>query len=251
MHVSLLSFFLNNDRLQARLVSLTPMPLQTAFAMMHKSRFPEQTKRGRMFEAGLSNLVAWWTESFFEVLPEGHIRNRTFDSVQNRLGSHDDPEDILDDDGELIRSPKSLMKHAIMQKGSRDTSAQLFTALCRSLGLPARLVVSLQSLPWKSSVGKPKSPDKRQKDKGKGKAVDVETPVASSSKGIFGGGDGQRLDGAPTEKSDKAKGKERAKPVINLRKSKNKGQVLGRKSKSALKEGQSIVFDISLSSSSH
>ncbi|KAF9021485.1 Rad4-domain-containing protein [Hymenopellis radicata] len=226
--------WLNDELLHARLVSLTPMPLQTAFAMIHKSRFPDQAKRGRMFESSLTNLVNWWTTSFFQVVPEGHLRSRTFDSVQKHLSSNDTVldretlEDILDDEGELIRRPKSLMKHALMQSGSRDTSAQLFTALCRGLGLPTRLVVSLQSVPWKSSIGKTRPPDK---GKARARPLDVsvdEAPVASSSKAVFPG-DGERLDGSSTPKSDKGKGKEKAKPVINLRRSQNKGNVLGKK----------------------
>ncbi len=211
------------------------MPLQTAFAMIHKSRFPEQAKRGRMFESSLTNLVNWWTSSFFQVVPEGHLRSRTFDSVQKYIYSNDSVlddetlEDILDDQSELIRRPKSLMKHALMQSGSRDTSAQLFTALCRGLGLPTRLVVSLQSVPWKSSIGKARPPDK---GKARARPSDVDAPVASSSKAVFPGG-GQRPDGSSTPTSDK--GKEKAKSVINLRRSQNKGKVLGKKP--APKEG--------------
>lgn len=52
---------------------------------------------------------------------------------------------------EEITSPASLMKRAAERSGSRETSAQLFCALCRSLGIPARLVVSPQPLSW--SVG--------------------------------------------------------------------------------------------------
>ncbi|KAF8215000.1 hypothetical protein K438DRAFT_1800573 [Mycena galopus ATCC 62051] len=228
-----------NDRLlHARLMSLTPLSLQTAFAMIHKSRVPEQYKRGRMFETAMGHLVFWWAQTFFDVTFDGHLRNRTYDAVQKPMEKvqpdaaepWDDEllQEVLDEKGELIRGPKSLMKHALMQKGSRDTSAQLFTALCRGLGIPARLVVSLQSLPWQSNAGKPKKKyHKRDADeseitpdvKGKGKAR------ADSSAFV---GDGQRLDGGSVpEKSEKAKGKEKAKPVIKLRKTKSQGNVLG------------------------
>ncbi|KAJ7160117.1 hypothetical protein C8R46DRAFT_363273 [Mycena filopes] len=232
-----------NDRLlQARLLSLTPLSLQTAFAVIHKSRVPEQHMRGRMFEKAIGNLTTWWAEAFFDVAFEGHLRNRTFEDVQRSMERHDVPEDgewdpellreVLDDEGELIKGPKSLMKHALMRKGSRDTSAQLFTSLCRGLGIPARLVVSLQSVPWKSSADKAKV-----KPKGKGKATSEDGDFVPDPKGKGKGkavntsdsfaGDGQRLDGAPPQKSDKAKGKEKAKPIIKLRKSKPKGNVLG------------------------
>ncbi|KAK0243924.1 hypothetical protein EDD85DRAFT_806100 [Armillaria nabsnona] len=241
--------WLNDELLHARLISFVPMSIQTSFAMIHKSRVPHQTKRGRMFEKALDTLVKWWYESFFEVLPEGHIRNRTFDFVQRRMPldsqmqtAEECPldtetlQDILDDDVERIKSPKSLMKHALMQCGSRDTGAQLFTALCRGLGLPSRLVVSLQSVPWQAAVGKPKPKYDKKKKNSQVKVpedgeVDDETPIASTSASSLNGGtfkgEGQRLDGAPVGKSDKAKGKEKAKPTVNLRKTKSKGNVLG------------------------
>jgi hypothetical protein len=51
---------------------------------------------------------------------------------------------------EIVRSAKSLMKHALMRSGSRDVRSRLFAALCRALGIPAYLVVSLQSVPWQT-----------------------------------------------------------------------------------------------------
>ena len=263
------------------------MHLQNAFAVIHKSRVPEQNQRGRMFENAIRGLAEWWASSFFDVLPEGHIRNRTYNDVQSHLAANglipspgttaDKPsastsstppdeasaliafltssvipmeietlEDLLDDEGETIRSPKSLMKHALMRQGSRDTSAQLFTALCRALGIPSRLVASLQSVPWQSSVGKPR-PKYQRKTKGKERQdeqgttndnsddmEEVDIPAmrspAPSAKGkgrlqpkSFPG-NGQRLDGDPAPpKSEKAKGKEKAKPPVRLRKQKEKG----------------------------
>ncbi|KAJ7575142.1 hypothetical protein C8J56DRAFT_1017213 [Mycena floridula] len=229
--------WVNDPLLHARLLSLTPLALQNSFAMIHKSRVPEQYKRGRMFETAMTHLVEWWFTSFFEVLLEGHIRNKTFDTIQSSLQARgvliqSEPldletlQDILDEDAEIIRSEKSLMKHALMRAGSRDISAQLFIALCRGLGIPARLVVSLQSVPWQASIGKPK-PKYSRKGKEKATEVIVETEEPSSN-GVFPESGGSRLDGAPVEKSEKTKGKEKAKPVITLRKSKNKGHVLGK-----------------------
>lgn len=56
----------------------------------------------------------------------------------------------LGDGGERLRTVKSMMKKALQQEGGRDTSAQLFVALARALGLGARLVVSLQAVPWRA-----------------------------------------------------------------------------------------------------
>ncbi|SNX86515.1 related to RAD4 - Excision repair protein [Melanopsichium pennsylvanicum] len=52
---------------------------------------------------------------------------------------------------EEITSPHGLRVRAEERSGSRETSVQLFCALCRSIGIPARLVVSPQPLSW--SVG--------------------------------------------------------------------------------------------------
>lgn len=213
---------------QARLLSLTPLHLHNGFALIHKSRVPDQNKRGRLFEATITRLVEWWTGTFFSVLPTGHIKNRTFDENERDLALRGNAifEDEESDDGERIRSPNSLMKHALMQSGSRDTSAQLFTALCRALDIPARLVVSLQSIPWQSSVGKSKSADKDRGQKGKQRARDTDVllqdndfegakEVNSQSPAETPG------DLSPGEASAQAKGKGKAQPVIKLRKPKD------------------------------
>ncbi|CAK5283922.1 unnamed protein product [Mycena citricolor] len=208
--------WLNDPLLQARLLSLAPLSLQTSFAMIHKSRVPESQKRGRMFETAMNGLARWWIEDYFTVLLEGHVRNRPFGVVQAEmdrrgLGPEDPLDDellevILADEGEVIHGPKSLMKHALMGKGSRDVSAQLFTALCRALSIPARLVVSLQSVPWKKSGISGDA-------KGKGKAK-ADSSVTTDAEGS-----------SSAPKSAKAKGKEKARPSVKLRKS--KGNVLG------------------------
>jgi xeroderma pigmentosum group C-complementing protein len=251
-------------------MSLAPLSLQNSFAMITKARVPDAGKRGRLFETALQRLVDWWIE-FFEVIPEGHLRNRTFDEVATDLvkkarererlaaakassrkgkgkgkgkqrAQEDDEVEGTDGDGEVLRSEKSLMKLALMQYGSRDVSAQLFTALCRALGLPARLVVSIQSVPWQTGVGKPKPPTrkkKKDKDAKETKSGTVsaaenlprertpETNIKGKGKAVknsFPGG-GQRLSGAtdpiPTPATSSPP------RVIKLRKSKTTGQTLG------------------------
>ncbi|EIN13025.1 Rad4-domain-containing protein [Punctularia strigosozonata HHB-11173 SS5] len=249
-NASIRNKWLNDPLLHARLMSLTPLALQNSFTMITKSRIPEAVKRGRLFESAVSRLVEWWVQ-FFEVIPEGHIRSRTFDEVRAesarlerekrkkakgkgkaRAQSSDEDEE----EAELIRSAKSLMKHALMREGSRDVSAQLFTALCRALGIPARLVVSLQSVPWQAGVGKPKpTTAKRKKKKTAATAneeydddmEEVDIPAKTwdeKQRDLAFPGDGGRLDGSSSS-SAKGKGKA-APPVIKLRKSKPKGNRL-------------------------
>ena len=196
-----------------------------------------------MFERAMEQLTAWWTNTFFEVIPEGHLRNHTYEEIQQKLeirGLHipknDDNsetafdletlQEAIDDEPEIIRSAQSLMKHALLQTGSRDTSAQLFTSLCRGLGIPTRLVVSIQSMPWKVGIDKPKTPAKA-KLKGR-EVVDMENPssdAGSSSVGLAAAGQQLNLDDdSVTPMSKRAKGKRKANPV-KLRKTKTKPRI--------------------------
>ncbi|KAF9222930.1 Rad4-domain-containing protein [Gyrodon lividus] len=212
--------WLNDELLHARLLSLTPLSLQNGFAMIHKSRVADQNKRGRLFEAAVNRLVDWWTGTFFSVTPTGHIKSRTFDEVQEEISRSNEPYDSESNStgSESIRSVNSLMKHALMQNGSRDTSSQLFTALCRALDIPARLVVSLQSVPWQSKVGKLAA--KKNGSKGNGKAP--HTPVADQED--LAAEDVSEMEEVaipPPSPKGKGKGKEKLHPVIKLRKPKS------------------------------
>ncbi|KAI0269961.1 hypothetical protein BC834DRAFT_579661 [Gloeopeniophorella convolvens] len=248
--------WINDELLQARLLSLTPLAIQNSFAMIHKSRIPDEVKRGYLFEQAVTRLASWWADTFFNVEPVGHLRNRTFNDVQRILLTRgviedaadkvkgkrkaappdvDALESLLDDDEvEVVRSPKSLMKHALMRSGSRDVSSQLFTALCRALGIPTRLAVSLQSVPWQTSVGRPKPPTKPKTSKGKEKAIEPQDAEDSDEDmqevgipHIFPG-DGKRLDGeALKSPAGNPKDKGKAKHTVKLRKTKSVGRKLG------------------------
>ncbi|EKC98024.1 hypothetical protein A1Q2_07686 [Trichosporon asahii var. asahii CBS 8904] len=169
---------------QARLLSLLPHPLQAAFVIPPK-RFPDKAQRSRLFFDALQSLVTWWSQAFFDVSDTtSGLRTRTWDEVQEVIdtlpkltkrdfqsgtfagqstlgkkgkGKKKDEEvdpiiDALTQEygGERVRSVNSLMKKALQQEGSRDMSAQLFVALARACGLGARLVVSLQPVPWRA-----------------------------------------------------------------------------------------------------
>lgn len=96
--------------------------------------------------------------------------------------------------GEEVHSVKSLMKRAILLRGSRDMSAQLFTCLCRALDLPARLVFSLQPVDWRAPSAATKSSGKRKGDgeagKGKGKKAE-QSGVEEEDSGSESWEDGQ------------------------------------------------------------
>ncbi|KAH9985042.1 hypothetical protein BJV74DRAFT_946268 [Russula compacta] len=239
--------WINDELLQARLLSLTPHPIQNSFAMIHKSRIPDDVKRGYLFEQAVSRLASWWADTFFTVKPTGHLCSRTFEDVQRVLHSKglvdvtgkgkgkalpdvDSLEGAFDyDQVEIVRSAKSLMKHALMRSGSRDVSSQLFTALCRALGIPARLVVSLQSVPWRTNVA--------QRSNHKGKAVELRDSdgsgedvqqVGVSRKDEHPSGDDMQVDGHTTDMTspEKSNGKGETSYTVKLRKSKSAGQRL-------------------------
>jgi xeroderma pigmentosum group C-complementing protein len=128
--------------------------------------------------------------------------------------SKDDDDDKEEDysHSDRLRSVKSLMKHALLRSGSRDTSAILFTALCRALDVPARLVVSLQSVPWSAKSEKMKwgdLDDLRTEVNGVELVSDPSASASTSTPTI--GGKGKEKDTAAAEKG---KGKEK---VVKLR----------------------------------
>jgi len=86
--------------------------------------------------------------------------------------------------GEQMRTVKSMMKKALQAKGGRDTSSQLFVSLCRSLGLGARLVVSLQAVQWKA--------DKQPTTKGSGKSKASKPDPTEAAVSIPKADDGKR-----------------------------------------------------------
>ena len=120
------------------------------------------------------------------------------------------------DRSDRLRSAKSLMKHAILHSGSRDTSAILFTALCRALDVPARLVVSLQSVPWSAKSEKMKWSDLDDL-RAEVNSVDAVSdpsapaPAPASTSTPTTGGKGK---GKVTAAAEKGKGKEK---VVKLR----------------------------------
>lgn len=56
--------------------------------------------------------------------------------------------------GESFKKRKSLQRRLLNRNGSSDVCSQLFTAVCRSLGLRARLVESLQACTFKVTLPK-------------------------------------------------------------------------------------------------
>lgn len=185
------------ESLQCRILSQVPSTVITPFQTAKSLNTPIDRSRG--FEAALQDLVSWWWRSF-QVDPSiPGLQTITFGKA---LSAFPVPELPLDEDtsltdkqkrkilskipGDHIRGAKSLSLRAVEMAGSRDISPQLFVSLCTALEVPARLVVSLQPLDWRSagplptdedadgtaesqaeSLASASKPDKRKKGKGK------------------------------------------------------------------------------------
>ncbi len=86
-----------------------------------------------------------------------------------------------------MKKRKNLQRRLLNRSGSSDVCAQLFTGICRALGLKARLIESLQACSFKCTL---------PKEEEASAAVDVE--------------------GESSTKSSKAKGKGKRKKEVEL-----------------------------------
>ncbi|KAF9311585.1 hypothetical protein BG003_007218 [Podila horticola] len=96
----------------------------------------------------LNVLAIWWKDSFVVTGPG--IQKLEYADV-----------DVVGfeaampvNNGEYFKKRKSLQRKLLNRSGSSDVSAQLFTGICRSLGLKARLVESLQACSFKVTIPK-------------------------------------------------------------------------------------------------
>lgn len=153
---------------------MVPLSLVNAFSSFSPQTHPSEIDRSRLFDSAIKDLVSWWWQSFEIVESLESVRLRTwteaealYDNIQSSSKTssgkgkgkevEDDPFLTLLETGEPIHGSKSLMKRAVLMKGSRDMSAQLFTSLLRALNVPARLVFSLQPVTWRGAGGGGKS----------------------------------------------------------------------------------------------
>lgn len=159
--------------MQARLLSRVPIHLVNAFGSFNKQTHPNERDRSRLFDQAIKDLTSWWFQSFHIQQTKGIVRRPVHDVddaleewkkgggkwediVQDEEGGKAKKREKKGDDnfiaggGEQIRTPNTLMKHALIMKGSKDLSVQLFTSLCRALDIPTRLIFSLQPVDWRA-----------------------------------------------------------------------------------------------------
>ncbi|KAF9204692.1 hypothetical protein BGZ49_004991 [Haplosporangium sp. Z 27] len=96
----------------------------------------------------LQVLALWWRDSFVVTGPG--IQHHEYMDI-DVVG----PEAVFPTDGgEYIKQRKNLQRKLLNRSGSTDVCSQLFTAICRSLGLKTRLIESLQACSFKISPAK-------------------------------------------------------------------------------------------------
>ncbi|KAL9110466.1 MAG: hypothetical protein Q9227_005010 [Pyrenula ochraceoflavens] len=139
----------NNERLQARLKSTIPRKIINLF---HLPESKAQSQRNHGFQTGLKEVGELWKNTF-KINAQG--LRRPFWAEESEQLSHTQ----LLESAEDIEDEAAFLQAAVNHQGSRDTGAQLFCALLRSLGVEARLVCSLQPLTF-SAAAKGVNPEK-------------------------------------------------------------------------------------------
>lgn len=220
---------INEPLVQARLLSLVPLRLLNAFVSFSTSTHPNERDRSRLFDAALKDLVSWWWQTF-EIDPsvEG-VKLRTWADAEalytldpsvavspkkkdvkgkgKAAAKPQDPFDRLLETGEPVHSCKSLSKRAVLRRGSRDMSAQLFCALLRAIDVPCRLVFSLQPVTWRGSGGGGKAVEDSDDDETGGDTSSTAKTPPSTGRGKARGKGATSRKAAPKSRAAEAKSK--------------------------------------------
>ncbi|RMY79851.1 hypothetical protein D0862_12996 [Hortaea werneckii] len=123
-------------------------------SLLNPKTSESQFVRNRAFMAGLEQASEVFKERFHVNSPG--MRKARWAEDGDEAASQVDVEPM--DRSEFIRASKRL-------KGSQDTGNQLFCALLRAAGVDARIVCSLQPLPFTSSTAKPSNTPQKKPSK--------------------------------------------------------------------------------------
>ncbi|KAK4051528.1 hypothetical protein OIV83_002668 [Microbotryomycetes sp. JL201] len=238
--------FINDETVQAILVSKVPLSVQNAFFTFSRQTHENERDRGRLFEDALKRLLEWWFETF-ELDDDKELVRRDVEEVEHQLArwrdtskgrngatfpweettsaSKHEPSSSKGKKGkgkarwgaseatwEEIDGLNGFSKHAQALSGSRDMSAQLFTCLCRALDIPARLVYSLQPIDWRSPSAIKGSSGKRISKRAEG--------LVGLDKGLQKSTAESVLDKTTEQWQHPDKSLSYRKPKVNLRKTK-------------------------------
>ncbi|KAG0169141.1 hypothetical protein DFQ28_003884 [Apophysomyces sp. BC1034] len=114
----------------------------------------QQGQDEEKFKTGIKWLLTWWKE-YFVVNGSGLI-TRAFNEYNfladmDLSGNEQTLSSVLEEkgirDGESIANSRDFVDKLVTKSGTRDTSAELFVAVARSLRYDTRLVSSLQAVP--------------------------------------------------------------------------------------------------------
>jgi xeroderma pigmentosum group C-complementing protein len=123
--------------------SIESFPYPGMSAMLSKLSLKDRTRL----------LMPFASEEELQKLADAHATTLdTSSSSKKKSKPPKLPKLVSSEYGELIRNPQSLAKRAVKMAGTRDMSAQLFTALCRALDIPARLVCNLPVADYRSAT---------------------------------------------------------------------------------------------------
>ncbi|KAF8940060.1 hypothetical protein BGZ58_007877 [Dissophora ornata] len=111
-----------------------------SFSILHENPTREMN--------ALQVLALWWRDVFIVTGPG--IRNREYLDI-DVVGVE---AAIPVSSEECLEQRKNLQRRLLNRSGSTDVCSQLFTGICRALGLKARLVESLQACPFKVTLPK-------------------------------------------------------------------------------------------------
>ncbi|GJJ70579.1 xeroderma pigmentosum group C-complementing protein [Entomortierella parvispora] len=134
----------------------------------------------------LQVLARWWMDSFVVTGPCIQLQEYVDVEAAGFEGA------FPDSPVESIKKRKNLQRRLLNRSGSSDVCAQLFTAICRSLGLKARIIESLQACPFKVTLPKEESSALTEAaaeegvssvKKGKGRKKEVELDESDTTRG--------------------------------------------------------------------
>ncbi|KAL1306140.1 hypothetical protein AAFC00_004252 [Neodothiora populina] len=148
-HVHVRNAWCNSDEVHSRLRGVLPLKV---VGLMHPREDLIQYSRSESFINGLKIAVEIW-ESRFRVTENGMRRPQWADdpdTIRKQIAAIVDEVPSIDKD--------TFIKRASTLKGSQDLGNQLFCALLRSVGVEARLVCSLQALPFSTAGVKSGTP---------------------------------------------------------------------------------------------
>ncbi|KIX03682.1 uncharacterized protein Z518_07235 [Rhinocladiella mackenziei CBS 650.93] len=134
-----------SDTVQSILKPLVPRKVT---ALLHVDESKPQYQRSHSFNKGIEEICSLWKQQW--TVTERGMRRASWRDNVDAVKESEDAEDVDFDDFKAAAKSRS---------GSRDLGAQLFCALLRSVAVDARLVCSLQVLPF-SGVAKGPSPEK-------------------------------------------------------------------------------------------